>query len=69
MEPIKDYIATQFIDNTYNFKCDCLLPIDITGLVKDYKIVGSEIVLCVLGDNGKLVHIGLNTPSLQIERL
>lgn len=66
MTPIKNYIAKQFISNTYRFKCDCLVPFDIIGEVKDYEIVGNEIVLLV-SVNNKIVHIGLNTSALQIE--
>lgn len=66
MIPIKNYIAKQFTNNTYRFKCDCLVPFDIIGEVKDYEIVGNEIVLLV-SVNGKVIHIGLNTSALQIE--
>lgn len=68
MIPIKQYIAEQFINNTYHFLCDCLIPLDITGTVKDYNINNSEIIL-IVSVNNKLIHIGLNTPSLHIERV
>jgi hypothetical protein len=63
---VKQYIAEQFINKTFHFKCDCLVPLDIVGLVKDYNISNSEIILLV-SVNNKIIHIGLNTPSLQIE--
>lgn len=66
MTPIKTYIANLFVNKTYRFKCDCLVPFDIIGTVKDYEIVGHEIVLLV-SVNGKVIHIGLNTSALQIE--
>lgn len=66
MIPIKQYIAEQFLNKVYHFKCDCLIPIDIIGIVKDYNITKSEIILYV-SVNNKVIHIGLNTPSLQIE--
>ena len=66
MIPVKQYIAEQFINKTFRFKCDCLVPLDIIGLVKDYNISNSEIILLV-SVNNKLIHIGLNTPSLQID--
>lgn len=66
MIPIKNYIAELFINKTYRFKCDCLVPFDIIGTVKDYEIVGHEIVLLV-SVNNKIIHIGLNTSALQIE--
>ena len=52
MQPIKDYIASLFINKTIHVKCDCLLPIDITGIVVDYELIGTEIVICI-SKNGK----------------
>lgn len=66
MTPIKNYIAELFLNKTYRFKCDCLVPFDLIGTVKDYQIIGHEIVLLV-SVNNKVVHIGLNTFALQIE--
>lgn len=68
MQPIKDYIASLFSNKTIHVKCNCLLPIDVTGIVVDYEIIGNEIVLCISKDS-KIIRIGLNTPSLQIEEL
>jgi hypothetical protein len=68
MMPVKKYIAEQFINKTYHFKCDCLIPLDIVGLVKDYNISDSEIILLV-SINNKIIHIGLNTPSLHIKEV
>lgn len=65
MIPIKKFIAEIFLGNTYHFKCDCIIPIDVVGTVKDYDISSNEIVLLV--DIGtKIIHIGLNTTSLVI---
>ena len=64
--PIKEYIAKMFLNKTFNFKCDCAVPMDVTGTVVDYEIVGSELVLIVqIGE--KYMHIGLNTYSLTVE--
>ena len=68
MTPIKDHIARQFINNRYHFKCDCIIPFDITGIVTGYDIIGNEIVLLV-DTNNKIIHIGLNTSSLQVKEL
>lgn len=68
MTPIKDYIAKLFLYNTFHFKCNCIVPLDIVGVVKDYEISGSEIVLLV-ESHGKIYHVGLNTPSLIIDKL
>lgn len=69
MISVKEYIAKQFINKQIHVKCDCLLPIDVSGVVCDYEIVGNEIVLYIKMTNNKIIHIGLNTPSLQIEDL
>lgn len=68
MIPIKQYIAEQFIKNTYHFTCDCLIPLDVIGTVKDYNISNNEIIL-IVSVNNKIIHIGLNTPSLYIEQV
>lgn len=68
MTPIKNYIAEQFLNKKYHFVCDCIIPLDAIGVVKDYEITGHEIVLIVL-TNDRLIHIGLNTSSLQIKAL
>lgn len=68
MIPIKQYIAEQFIKNTYHFTCDCLIPLDVIGTVKDYNINNNEIIL-IVSVNNKIIHIGLNTPSLYIEQV
>lgn len=69
MTPIKTYIANMFIGKTYHFKCDCIMPIDVTGEVKDAETIGSEIVLLVDTGSHKLLHIGLNTSSLVVEEV
>ena len=66
MISIKQYIANMFVGKSFHFKCDCLMPIDVTGNVVDTDISRSEIVL-IVNVNNKLIHIGLNTPSLMIE--
>lgn len=68
MIPIKQYIASQFLGNTYHFKCDCLLALDIEGEVVDWSESGGEIILYVMYD-GKSLPIGLNHPNLKIERI
>lgn len=69
MIPIKRYIANQFIGKTFHFKCDCVIPIDVVGEVKDAETIGSEIILLVNTGSHKLLHIGLNTTSLVVEEV
>lgn len=66
MQQIKDFIARQLLYNKYHFKCNCLIPIDITGMVVDYEIVNNEIIWLV-DFNGKIIKIGENHPNMMIE--
>lgn len=68
MEPIKQYIAKQFVGNIYRFTCDCLLKLDVTGKVLDYEINNGEIIFHVDVDK-KIVKIGINHPNLTIKEL
>lgn len=71
MQPIKDYIAERFLGNTYHFKCDCLLALDIKGTVLDYSVADHEIILHVslISEEEKIVKVGLNHPNLTIEEI
>lgn len=64
---IKQYIGEQFKNNTYHFKCDCLVQLDFIGRVLDYEIQ-DEIVL-LIESNNKIIRLGLNHPSLMVEKL
>lgn len=68
MIPVKKYIANQFIGKTFHFKCDCIIPIDVIGTVCDYDISSQEVIL-LINSNGKILHIGLNSPSLVIDEI
>jgi len=68
MTPIKEYLGITFVGNTYHFKCDCIVPLDLTGTVVDYEISNNEIILLVQHDS-KIIHVGLNTPSLLIKEV
>lgn len=67
MLPAKKYIGESFIGKTLHFKCDCVVPIDEIGTVKSYTINSAEVILLVEISNRKIIHIGLNAPSLLIE--
>ena len=69
MKPIKNYIGEQFIGKRFHFKCNCIMPIDVIATVTDYDISGNEIVLTVINSNNKIIHIGLNAATLQIEEV
>lgn len=61
----KEYIMKHFMGKTVAFACDCLLRSDVTGVIADAELVGSEIVFSVAAD-GKIMRIGENTPGLKI---
>lgn len=62
---IKDYLAKQLLNETFRFKCNCLVKFDITGKVIDYEIVNNEIVF-IINSNNKIIKIGENHPNLEI---
>lgn len=65
MIDFKKYIASEFVGRKLRFKCDCLLPLDHIGTIKDYDIIKNEIVF-IVEVNGKLIKIGENHPNLQV---
>lgn len=66
MIEFKHYIAQQLINKELHFKCDCLIPLDIKGIIKDYSIEGNEIIFKVLvGD--RLISISENHPNMKVE--
>ena len=50
------------------FKCECIIPIDIEGVVVDCKIYNNEMILMV-DVGGKIIQIGSNTPGLKVEEV
>lgn len=70
MLPVLDYIGSLFVGKTYHFSCDCIVPLDFTGEVKDYEVKPSgEIVLTILRDSGKVFSMGLRHPGLHLEEV
>lgn len=62
----KEFVAQHLIGYTVRFICDCIIRLDITGVVTGYEMSGSEIVYIV--DTGdRRVKIGENTPKLEVE--
>lgn len=68
MEQFKKYVAEQLVGTSLRFKCDCVFPMDIEGIIKDYEIVDGEIIFKVLTDN-KIISIGLNHPKMMVKPL
>lgn len=68
MIEFKKHIASKLIGDKLHFKCDCILPLDHVGVIKDYEIVANEIVF-IVDINGRLIKIGENHPNLLINML
>lgn len=68
LENFKSFVAKKLIGKTLKFYCDCIVPIDIIGTVKDFEIIGNEI-LYIIDVNGKIIKIGENHPNLQVKEL
>ena len=67
MEQFKMYVAKQLVGTSLRFKCDCVFPMDIAGIIKDYEIVNGEIIFKV-ESGGKIISIGLNHPKMEVEK-
>jgi hypothetical protein len=62
----KTYIAQQLIGKKLQFKCDCIIPMDVVGIIKNFEISKNEIIFIVDVD-GKLIKIGENHPNLYVK--
>ena len=67
-EPIKDFIAKQFLHQRYHFRCPCIIPLDFIGEIISYEIVSNEIIFHVTNKD-RLVKLGINHPNLTIEKI
>lgn len=66
--PFKTHIADLLIGSHLYFKCDCVFPIDVEGIIKDYEIIDGEIIFKVLVGN-KIISIGENHPKMMVKPL
>jgi hypothetical protein len=66
MIEFKKYIASQIIGKKLRFQCDCIIKMDVVGVVVDYELISNEIVFLV-DVNGKIIKIGENHPDLYIK--
>lgn len=63
-----EYVFSLLAKKRIRFKCDCIIPIDIEGVVVDCKIYNNEMILMV-DVGGKIIQIGSNTPGLKVEEV
>ena len=62
----KDYIANILLGKKVRIVCDCIIKLDVCGMISDYEVRDGEIIYYInTGD--RVVKIGENTPKLQIE--
>lgn len=61
----KDYIAKQFVGKHLHITCDCIISLDVKGICVGYEIKSNEIIY-IIDVNGKNIHVGENTPKLNI---
>jgi hypothetical protein len=66
MQNFKKYIGCKLIGETLRFKCDCVIPVDIVGVIKDIEIVSNEIIF-ITDCDGRIIKIGENHPNLFVE--
>ena len=62
----KEYIAKQLIGKRLHFICECMMRIDVRGVVVGYEISHNEILFLV-DVNGKIIKIGENHPNMTIK--
>jgi hypothetical protein len=65
MVSYKEFVAKQFLNKTVRFKCDCIVPLDITGKVINFYLEKNEIIY-IIESNNKIIKIGENTPNLMV---
>ena len=63
MVSYKEFVAKQFLNKSVRFKCDCIVPLDVTGKVINFYLEKNEIIY-IIESNNKIIKIGENTPNL-----
>lgn len=66
MKAFKELLAEQLLYKRVHCKCECIIPLDFFGYIKDYEINNNEIVY-LIDNKGKIIRIGENHPNLYIE--
>ena len=67
-EPLKDYLAKQMLGKHLHFHCDCIISMDVDGVVRDYELNQNEIIF-IVDVGGKLIRIGENHPNMKISHI
>ena len=69
MIAFKHHIAQSMIGQKIHFKCDCIIPLDHTGVIKDYEITNNNEIVFLVDVNSKIIKIGENHPNLYVEKV
>lgn len=69
MTPIKSYMANALVGKHLHFKCECLMNIDVVGVVKGWSQYHDEIIWDICTDDGKIISIGENHPNMNVEEI
>lgn len=69
MKSIKTHIGEMLFNKKVHFYCNCIMNIDVTGIVKGWKVVSNEVIWEVELSNGKMIKIGENHPNMSMEIL
>ena len=64
----KDYIRSIFIGKKVRFTADCVVKLDISGVVVGTEHSGSELIYLV-NTGSRIIKIGENTSKLSVEFL
>lgn len=67
MISFKRYIGLSLIGHKLRFKCDCLMPFDTVGTIRDIEVSGQELIFKVEVEGGKIIDISENHPKLKVE--
>lgn len=68
MKSFKELFGEYLKGKRVHYKCTCLFPIDVIGIIIDYRVELNELVF-TLEANGKRIDVGENSPKAKIEIL
>ena len=68
MKTFKEIFGEYLKGKKVHYKCSCLFPMDVVGVIVDYRVDFNEVIF-ILESNGKKIEIGENTPKGTVEIL
>lgn len=64
----KQYIGNLLKNKKVRFYCNCIIKLDIEGIITDFYITNNEVIYIIETNRGP-IKIGENTPDLHIDIL